>query len=80
MVKVPKGYRSRNVQDRRGSRSSGGLSSGGLGGLGGALGGGSLGGSRGAASPAAGRRGCGGLGLVLVVVFGLLLFLSLIHI
>lgn len=76
MVKVPKGYRSRNVQDRRGSRrSGGGLSSGGLGGaLGGGSLGGALGGSRGGTRPVAGRRGCGGIGLVLVVVFGLLLF------
>ena len=79
MVKVPKGYRSRNVQDRRGSRrsarrssSSGGISSGGsLGGLGGALGGGAL---SGAAAPRSGRRGCGGIGLILVVVVGILLF------
>ncbi len=76
MVKVPKGYRSRNVQDRRGSRSGGGF--GGFGGsrrggsLGGSLGGGAVGGA--AAAPRSGRRGCGGLGLVLVVVFGLLLF------
>ena len=77
MVKVPKGYRSKNVQDRRGSRrsarrSSGGISSGGsLGGLGGALGGGAL---SGAAAPRSGRRGCGGIGLILVVVVGILLF------
>ena len=78
MVKVPKGYRSRNVQDRRGSRRSGGGFR--SGGLGGSLGGGSLGGGLGgalggAAAPRSGRRGCGGgMGLVLVVVLGLLLF------
>ncbi len=84
MVKVPKGYRSRNVEDRRSSgggsgsgfgfprRSSGGGS---LGGLGGSLGSGGLGGSLGgAAAPATGRRGCGGIGLVMLVVLGLLLF------
>ncbi len=79
MVKVPKGYRSRNVQDRRGSRRSRG---GGLGGLGGSLGGGGLSGGSlgggalgGARATRSGRRGCGGgFGLVLVVVLGLLLF------
>ncbi len=88
MVKVPKGYRSRNVEDRRGSggrsggggfgfprRSSGGGSLGG-GGLGGSMGGGGLGGSLGGAgAPATGRRGCGGgLGLIMLLVLGLLLF------
>ncbi len=79
MVKVPKGYRSRNVEDRRGRRSSGG---GGFGfpsgrsggGLGGSLGGGGVGGSLGGA-PRGGRRGClGSSGLIVLVVFGLLLF------
>ncbi len=76
MVKVPKGYRSRNVDDRRGS-SGGGRSfgrSGSSGGLGGGLGG--LGG--GAASAATGKRagGCGGIGLLLVVGIIALLFFA----
>lgn len=79
MVKVPKGYRSRNVRDRRGQRrtSGGSFGSGGLGGGFGrsSRGGGSLGGSLGGSSLPAGRRGCGGgTSLVLIVVFGLLLF------
>lgn len=84
MVKVPKGYRSRNVEDRRGSRrrSGGGFGfprrSTGGGGLGGSMGGGDggLGGSLGGArAPATGRRGCGGgLGLIMLLVLGLLLF------
>ena len=86
MVKVPKGYRSRNVEDRRGSRrSSGGgfgfptrRSSGG-GGLGGGLGGGGLGGQMGGGSLSpggapAGRRGCGGgMGMIIVLVLVVLL-------
>ena len=86
MVKVPKGYRSRNVQDRRGSggsRRSGGFgfptssrgSSGGLGGgLGGALGGAVLGGAGAAGSR---KKGCGGTGLILIVIVGFLLFSNL---
>ncbi len=80
MVKVPKGYRSRNVEDRRGRRSGGG----GFGfpsrRSGGGLGGGGLGGSLGGGTPSVGgaptgRRGClGSSGLILVVVLGLLLF------
>ena len=82
MVKVPKGYRSRNVNDRRGSsggRSSGGSlggfpsrgSSGGgsLGGLGGALGGG-------AARSGSRKGGCGGMGLIILLVVLALLFFS----
>lgn len=85
MVKVPKGYRSKNVRDRRtsGGSSGGGRrfgfpsrrgsSGGGLGGdLGGTMGGGSLGG---ATAPAGARRGCGGgLGLILLVVLALVIF------
>lgn len=76
MVKVPKGYRSRNVQDRRSARRRTRSSGGGLGGLGGALGGGGLGGALGgAAAPRTGGRGRGGgMGLLLVIVLGVLLF------
>ncbi len=84
MVKVPKGYRSKNVRDRRtsGGGRSGGRgfgfprsksSSGGLGGggLGGALGGA----PGGATAPGGQRRGCGGgLGLILLVVLALVVF------
>ena len=86
MVKVPKGYRSRNVNDRRGSRSSsgGGRSSGGNFGFpssggsssGGSLGG--LGGALGAGGAGAGRKkgGCGGMGLIILLVVLALLFFS----
>lgn len=80
MVKVPKGYRSKNVRDRR--TSSGGTSgSSGFGfpsskssggGLGGTIGGGALGG---ATAPGGQRRGCGGvLGVILLVVLALVVF------
>lgn len=87
MVKVPKGYRSKNVRDRRTSgggrsggrgfgfpRSKSSSSGGGLGGggLGGALGGGASGG---ATAPGGQRRGCGGgLGLILLVVLAFVVF------
>jgi len=87
MVKVPKGYRSRNVNDRRGSggRSSGRgfgfpsrSSSGGGGGLGGSMGGGGLGGALGGGRAGSPRRagGCGGMGLILIVVLFAILFFS----
>lgn len=83
MVKVPKGYRSRNVNDRRssgGGRSGGGFgfpsrrgsSGGGLGGggLGGSMGGGGLGGALGGAGAgaAAGRKRGGCGGIGLIVM------------
>lgn len=81
MVKVPKGYRSKNVRDRRTSGGGGGRSgrgfgfprrSSGGGGLGGTMGGGSLGG---AAAPGASRRGCGsGMGLILLAVLAIVVF------
>ncbi|MGI9606553.1 MAG: KPN_02809 family neutral zinc metallopeptidase [Acidimicrobiales bacterium] len=94
MVKVPKGYRSKNVNDLRGSRrggggfrlprrgGGGGLGGGGLGGggLGGGGGGGGLGGALGGAlgggGGGGGRRGCGcgGLALIVIIVFALLFF------
>jgi len=74
MVKVPKGYRSRDVEDRRGSGGSGG--SGGGFGFPSRSGGGSLGGSMGAGMPRSSRRGCGGgMGIALLIVFGLLFFM-----
>ena len=96
MVKVPKGYRSKNVRDvRDGGRSSsggrgfgfpsrsssGGSLGGGLGG--GSLGGGGLGGALGGAGAAAAaggkRRGCGGIGLIIVLVILALLFFSCVN-
>lgn len=78
MVKVPKGYRSKNVRDRR---TSGGGASGGRrfgfpssksgGGLGGTMGGGAPGR---ATLPGGQRKGCGGLGLILLVVLALVVF------
>ena len=80
MVKVPKGYRSKNVRDRRTSGGGGAGRGFGLprrrsssgGGLGGSMGGGSL---DGATTPAGARRGCGGgMGIILLVVLALVVF------
>lgn len=82
MVKVPKGYRSKNVRDRRTSGGSGGggrgfgfprrSSSSGGGGLGGTMGGGALGG---ATAPGGQRRGCGGgMGIILLLVLAFVVF------
>lgn len=93
MVKVPKGYRSKNIRDVRdgGSSSSGGgrgfgfpsrgSSGGGLGGggLGGGLGGALGGAGAGAAAAGGKRRGCGGIGLILVLVVFALLFFSCVN-
>ena len=92
MVKVPKGYRSKNVRDLRDgrgrassgsrgfrfpTRSSGG-SGGGLGGLGGALGGAAAGGALRRGGDGQGRKGCGcgGLALIVMLVLLALLFFS----
>lgn len=87
MVKVPKGYRSRNVKRNSGGGSGGGFgfgrrssSGGGSLGGGGGLGSGGLGGALGGAgaSSVGRRKGCGGVtGLVVLVVFGILLFACL---
>ncbi len=84
MVKVPKGYRSRNVEDRRGSRrSSGGgfgfptrRSSGGGGLSGGGLGGQMGGGSLSPGGMPSGRRGCGGGGMGMIIVLVLVVLLA----
>ena len=88
MVKVPKGYRSKNVRDVRGSSGGGrrggfglpggGSNSGGGGGLGGNIGGGGGlgGGGLGGAGGGGGRRGCGGIGLIILLVVLALVFFS----
>ena len=82
MVKVPKGYRSKNVEDRRGSggsRGGGGFSfpgSGSGGGLGGNMGGGGGGGGLGGGATRlpSSRKGCGGGGLLVIVIGIVILF------
>jgi predicted metalloprotease len=90
MVKVPKGYRSKNVRDLRGSSGGGrrggfrlpsGRKTRGGGGLGGNMGGGGLGDALGGAGAGAalGKRkggGCGGIGLIVLLVVLALLFFS----
>lgn len=94
MVKVPKGYRSKNVRDVRGSSggSSGGRgfgfgnrgsSSGGLGSSMGGAGGG-LGGALGSAGAGAAlgggkKRGCGSMGLIVLLVILALLFFACVN-